>query len=101
MWVGVTLRVAAAITLHLTCHTGPHAAGPRPPPPLALSQDFSKISGNISVGGSSRKISRICSAREKKLRDFGDMGEFSGVFSGIIWEFLSIFGECGILALGN
>ena len=33
MWVGVTLRVAAAITLHLTCHTGPqlaHALRPHP-----------------------------------------------------------------------
>ena len=33
MWVGVTLRVAATITLHRTRHTGGTPAGPHPPPP--------------------------------------------------------------------
>ena len=37
---------------------------------VALSQNFPK------TGGSSRKISRICSAKESKIRDFGDVGGF-------------------------
>ena len=78
---GFVLNVAA----HVLCGGSLRVARGCPVP------GFSKISGKISVGGSSRKISRICSAGRGK----------SVIFVCVFREFLLIFGECGILALGN